>query len=65
MKLPIFEGWIVDAKLREFRRETWGDAMEENIVSFDTEKGDIMLCDYIATLKPDSKEFERIAKAIC
>ena len=63
-KLPIFEGWIVDCRLREFRAETWADALDENVIPFDSDKGELMLCDYIASLDKNSPEFKNIADAI-
>ena len=60
--LPIFKGWTVDARLKEFRT-----FFEGNLVNlpFDTDKGDAFLSEYIKTLDPDSAEFNEIARAIC
>lgn len=59
MKLPIFKGWIVDYRLREFRRGVWGD-----VIPFDSDKGEDLLLDYMRSLDVKSVEYLRIADVI-
>jgi hypothetical protein len=60
--LPIFKGYTVDARLKQFRKVFKSGAIE--FLDFDTEKGDALLTKYIKTLNPDSEEFNRIAQAV-
>jgi len=52
--LPVFQGYTVDVRLREFRKvdPEWG--ME--FVSFKSYKGDVLLKRYIDTIDADTKE---------
>jgi len=54
-KLPTFEGYTVDVRLRQFRKVN-----KENIqfINFDSVKGEKILLKYIETLNPESKEFK-------
>ena len=56
--LPIFKGWTVDARLKEFRKMDIN--VFPNFISFDSEKGDRILTQYIKTLDIKSPEFEEI-----
>lgn len=60
--LPLFKGYTVDARLRQFRKVFKSSAIE--FLDFDTEKGDALLTKYIKTLDPDSEEFNAIAGAV-
>ena len=55
--LPIFKGYTVDARLKQFRC-FWQGELE--IVEFDTDLGDELLTEYIQTLDDDSPEFKEI-----
>ena len=62
-QLPVFKGYTVDARLKEFRYfhkngelVTW---------PFNCELGDKLLTQYIRTLDVNSEEFKEIAYAIC
>ncbi len=52
--VPVFQGYTVDVRLKEFRKvdPEWG--ME--FVSFDSDKGDIMLQGFIDTIDADTRE---------
>lgn len=53
-QLPVFKGYTVDARLKQFRRvdPDWG--ME--FIEFNSEKGEILLEEYIATIDADTPE---------
>jgi len=61
--LPVFKGYTVDARLGQFRKVFKSGAIE--FLEFDSEKGDVLLTEYIKTLDADSEEFKQIARAIC
>jgi hypothetical protein len=61
--LPIFKGYTVDARLKQFRKHIGDHDFE--FLEFDSDKGDRILSQYIKTLDPDSEEFNEIARAIC
>ena len=54
-KLPIFEGYTVDIRLKQFRKIN-----KENIqfIDFDSIEGEKILLKYIETLDQESKEFK-------
>ena len=60
--LQIWNGWIVDERLREFRRVSWDDdGPEMEIVSFDSERGQEMfsaLSDEILYDEVDADDYE-------
>ncbi len=59
--LPTFKGYTVDARLRQFRMI--GTRLGETVfISFDSDKGDAMLCEYLETLDVNSVDFDEIAK---
>ena len=66
--LPLFKGYTVDARLKQFRRirkQSHSFAGMEYL-DFDTDKGDRLLTQYIRGFKiVDSEEFKEIARAIC
>ena len=66
IQLPIFKGWTVDARLRQFRRikkqSKYFAGME--YVEFDSDKGEKLLCQYIKSVDVNGFEFERIANAV-
>jgi len=54
--LPVFRGWAVDVRLREFRRVHWepdGSPGPVDFLSFHSEEGDALLVDYIKSLSPE------------
>jgi len=65
-QLPIFKGYTVDVRLKQFRRivkqSKFFAGME--YLEFDSDKGDILLTKYIKTLDIHSAEFDLIARAI-
>jgi len=54
-KLPIFEGYYVDVRLKQFRKVS-----KENIhfIDFDSIGGEKILLRYIESLDNESKEFK-------
>lgn len=60
--LPTFQGYTVDARLKEFRRLN-REGIER--IEFDSIEGDALLTAYIETLNVESLEFNEIANAIC
>lgn len=57
--LPVFKGYTVDVRLRQFRRVNPDTSIE--FLDFDSQKGDELLGEYINTLDKDSAEFREIA----
>jgi len=59
MKLPIFQGYTVDVRLKEFRK-----IKSQNIkfIRFNSIEGKKLLLKYIATLDPKNQEFKKIIK---
>lgn len=57
--LPVFKGYTVDARLRQFRKGSPKAGME--FLDFSSEKGDELLGEYIQTLDNSSAEFRKIA----
>lgn len=51
-RLPEFEGYVIDERLREFRRTAYGEPVE--FIPFDSEKGKTML-EEMGRKKPMSK----------
>ena len=60
--LPIFKGYTVDVRLKQFRRivkqSKFFAGME--YLDFDSDKGDRILTQYIKTLDIKSPEFEEV-----
>ena len=56
--LPVFRGYTVDVRLRQFRRVS-SEGIE--FLDFGSEQGDELLGEYIDTLDRDSAEFSTIA----
>jgi hypothetical protein len=56
-KLPMFNGYTVDIELKQFRKVI-GDNIR--FLDFNTEKGEIVLSEYIKSLDTDCEEFEKI-----
>lgn len=65
-QLPIFKGWTVDIKLRQFRRikKQGPHFAGVEYVNFDSAKGDALLGQYILSLNPKSAEFQEAASAV-
>ena len=59
--LPLFQGYTVDCRLREFRLY---DNEGMAFIAFDSEVGEKMLCEYIDTLRPGSVEFVEVVNSI-
>ncbi len=57
--LPIFNGYTVDVRLRQFRRVSKGQI---TFVNFDTPEGEKLLKGYIRSLNPGSVEFAELIK---
>ena len=54
--LPVFRGWTVDVRLRQFRRVFWepdGSPGPVEFLDFSSEEGDALLVDYIKSLPPE------------
>lgn len=60
-KLPEFKGYVVDERLREFRRMTYGEPVE--FIPFDSDKGGHLLKEY-SMKKPLSDLFEEACNAM-
>ena len=42
-ELPTFNGWTIDARLRQFRKVTRGENPQIEFIDFDSEKGQELL----------------------
>ncbi|MBW2995320.1 hypothetical protein KY312_03130 [Candidatus Woesearchaeota archaeon] len=58
-KLPIFEGYTVDVRLKQFRKVK---GIKIKFINFDSEKGENILNKYIKSLNKKSKEFKELIK---
>lgn len=65
-ELPVFKGWTVDARLKQFRRviNTSDKTFGIDFLAFKSDEGDALLSEYIKSLDPNSELFNEIAKAI-
>lgn len=56
-QLPEFKGYTIDIRLREFRK-----VIKKGIkfISFNSNKGEILLVEYIDTLNKESDEFKEL-----
>ncbi len=62
-RLPTFEGYTVDIRLREFRRLDYGK--EPEFIDFDTEQGDQLLAEYLEHLwRKNRSEWQRVIRVI-
>jgi len=57
VRLPMFKGYTVDLKLKQFRKV---DKQRIEFISFDSEKGERILDGYIKSLNLKSKEFKKL-----
>ena len=57
--LPVFRGYTIDARLRQFRKASPDAGIE--FVNFASPAGDNMLKEYIGTLDKNSAEFQELA----
>jgi len=57
--LPVFKGYTVDVRLRQFRKGSPETGME--FIDFSSPEGDDMLEEYIGTLDKNSPDFRKIA----
>ena len=60
-RLPVFKGYVVDLRLKQFRK-----VLNEKIIflDFNSEKGERLLSEYINSLSLDSLEFNEIKENI-
>jgi len=60
-RLPVFKGYVVDLRLKQFRK-----VLNEKIIflDFNSEKGERLLSEYINSLSLDSMEFNEIKENI-
>ena len=58
-KLPIFKGYSVDVRLRQFRKVT---IQKIEFVCFNSIRGEKLLNQYIKSLDPESEEFKQLIK---
>ena len=56
-KLPTFEGYTVDVRLKQFRKV---QKTEIKFTDFDSETGERILSRYIKSLNPQSREFKEL-----
>lgn len=56
--LPIFKGYTVDVRLRQFRKASPQEGME--FIDFASPQGDDLLEEYVGTLDKDSAEFQEL-----
>lgn len=61
-KLPIFKGYTVDVRLKEFRQATPDYSL--GFISFDSPQGEALLEDFIETLDPNTPEGFRLLSGI-
>ena len=57
-QLPVFQGYTVDVRLKEFRRVDPNTGFK--IVPFDSEEGEIWLNEYIETIDENTPEGRKI-----
>jgi len=57
--LPVFKGYTVDVRLRQFRKANLDSGLE--FVDFESPQGDDLLEEYLGTLDENSAEFKEIA----
>ncbi len=60
--LPVFNGYTVDVRLREFRKGSSETGME--FIDFSSPEGDDLLEEYLGTLDKNSAEFRKISAYI-
>ena len=60
--LPVFNGYTVDVRLRQFRKADPKTGME--FIDFSSPTGDDMLEEYLGTLDENSTEFRNISAYI-
>lgn len=60
--LPVFKGYTVDIRLREFRRVVPGTGIE--FIDFGSPEGDSLLGEYIESLDTTTDEGKRILQRI-
>lgn len=59
-QLPIFNGYTVDMRLREFRKIKRQTAPDIEIIPFDSEKGEQLLSRLIEILSTSSPLFKEV-----
>ena len=60
--LPTFKGYVVDVRLREFRKADPGTVME--FIDFDSPKGDPILAEYIESLDTTTDRGKKVLQHI-
>ncbi len=61
-QLPIFKGYTVDIRLKEFRRIEYGKRLK--FIRFDSPKGDRLLEQFITTIDHKTKQGIRLLSDI-
>jgi hypothetical protein len=61
-QLPVFKGYTVDARLKQFRRVEYGKRLQ--FIEFDSPQGEKLLVKYIRTLDFNTQEGREIFKAV-
>ncbi len=56
LRLPEFEGYFVDVRLRQFRKV---HKQTVEFIDFDSEKGEKILLRYLKSLDSKSREFKK------
>jgi len=59
LKLPTFQGYTVDTRLRQFRKI---DRKNIRFIDFYSNEGEKLLLKYIESLDPGSDEFKELLK---
>ena len=59
LKLPTFQGYTVDTRLRQFRKI---DRKNIRFIDFYSNEGEKLLLKYIESLDPRSDEFKELLK---
>jgi len=56
-QLPIFKGYTIDVRLRQFRKVIGQKII---FIEFDSEKGENLLSKYIESLNRNSRDFKEL-----
>jgi len=54
-KLPMFRGYVVDVRLRQFRKPS---KKKIEFINFESNMGEKILVNYINSVNPQSKQFK-------
>lgn len=61
-QLPVFKGYTIDVRLRQFRRVEMGEPLE--FIDFESPEGDELLVEYIHSLDPQKGEDQAILSTL-